>query len=53
MEGGNSQYYGGHNNGPEGSVMDDEDLIAEQDHLLQLRDALELKNDEECKEDIL
>jgi hypothetical protein len=33
--------------------MDDEDLLGEQDHLLQLRDALELKTDEECKEEIL
>lgn len=33
--------------------MDDEDLIGEQDHYLQLRDALEMKTDEECKEEIL
>jgi len=33
--------------------MDDDDLLGEQDHLLQLRDALELKSDDDCKEDIL
>jgi hypothetical protein len=32
---------------------DEEDLLGEQDHLLQLRDALEIKTDEDCKEDIL
>lgn len=33
--------------------MDDDDLLGEQDQLLQLRDALELKSDDDCKEDIL
>jgi hypothetical protein len=33
--------------------MDDEDLIAEQDHLLQMKDAMEMKTDEDSKEDIM
>ena len=33
--------------------QDENDLIAEQDHLLHLRDALEMKTEEDSREDIL
>jgi len=58
MAGNNSQYMynqdsPGLGNDMEESGNDEQDLIAEQDHLLHLRDALEMKTDEESREDIL